>query len=111
MEPGESVTEACAREVWEETGIHVRVGRLIGVYNSPHILVEYPDGNRLQLVMLYFAAESVGGTLRTSEETTDVGYYSRPDIEDMDMSDLNRQRVDDAFAAQAAAFVRDDYTL
>lgn len=111
MEPGESVTEACAREVWEETGIHVRVGRLIGVYNSPHILVEYPDGNRLQLVMLYFAAEPVGGTLRTSEETTDVGYFSRADIEDMDMSDFNRQRVDDAFAAQAAAFVRDDYTL
>lgn len=111
MEPGESVTEACAREVWEETGIHVRVGRLIGVYNSPHILVEYPDGNRLQLVMLYFAAEPIGGTLRTSEETTDVGYFSRVDIEDMNMSDFNRQRVDDAFAAQAAAFVRDDYTL
>ena len=111
MEPGESVTEACAREVWEETGIHVRVGRLIGVYNSPHILVEYPDGNRLQLVMLYFAAESVGGTLRTSEETADVGYFSRADIEDMDMSDFNRQRVDDAFAAQAVAFVRNDYAL
>src|SRR6266508_4839267 len=41
MEPGESVAEACAREVWEETGLHVRVGRLISVYSTPHILLEY----------------------------------------------------------------------
>ena len=57
------------------------------------------------------AFEHAGGTLRTSEETTDVGYFPRADIENMDMSGFNRQRVDDAFAAQAAAFVRDDYTL
>jgi ADP-ribose pyrophosphatase YjhB (NUDIX family) len=111
MEPGESVTEACAREVWEETGIRVRVGRLIGVYNSPHIMVEYPDGNRLQLVMLCFAAEPVGGTLRTSEETTEVGYFARADVENMDMSGFNRQRVDDALADQDVAFVRNHYDL
>ncbi len=111
MEPGESVTEACAREVWEETGIRVRVGRLTGVYNSPHIMVEYPDGNRFQLVMLCFAAEPVGGTLRTSEETTEVGYFSRADVENMDMSGFNRQRIDDALADQEIAFVRNDYDL
>ncbi len=111
MEPGESVTEACAREVGEETGIRVRVGRLIGVYNSPHIMVEYPDGNRFQLVMLCFAAEPVGGTLRTSEETTEVGYFSRADVENMDMSGFNRQRIDDALADQEIAFVRNDYDL
>jgi len=111
MEPGESVTEACAREVMEETGMRVRVGQLVAVYNSPHILLEYPDGNRLQLVVLHFAAEPVGGTLCTSEETTEVGYFSRADIERMDMGGFDRQRIDDAFAAQAAAFVRDDFTL
>src|SRR5579863_4974692 len=56
MEPGESATEACAREVWEETGLRVRVGRLIGVYTTPHLLVEYPDGNRVQLVSFLFEA-------------------------------------------------------
>ena len=111
MEPGESVTEACAREVLEETGVRVRVGQLVAVYNSPHILLEYPDGNRLQLVVLHFAAQPVGGTLCTSEETTEVGYFSRADIERMDMGGFDRQRIGDAFAAQAAAFVRDDFTL
>jgi len=43
------------------------VGQLVAVYNSPHILLEYPDGNRLQLVVLHFAAEPVGWEL-TAEE-------------------------------------------
>jgi hypothetical protein len=29
----------------------------------------------------------------------------------MDVGDFDRQRIDDAFAAQAAAFVRDDFIL
>jgi ADP-ribose pyrophosphatase YjhB (NUDIX family) len=109
MEPGESVTEACAREVLEETGLNVRVGQLIAVYSSPHILAVYPDGNRWQVVILHFAAEPIGGTLSTSDETTEVKYFSRAETEHLDLADLNRHRVDDAYAAQAAAFVRDDY--
>lgn len=35
MEPGESVAEACQREVLEETGVRVNVTHLIGVYNNP----------------------------------------------------------------------------
>lgn len=46
VEAGESVTEACEREMWEETGLRVRVARLLGVYSSPHRLLEYADGIR-----------------------------------------------------------------
>jgi ADP-ribose pyrophosphatase YjhB (NUDIX family) len=109
MEPGETFTEACAREVWEETGLRVRPGRLIAVYTSPHVLAEYPDGNSLQLVVLHFAAESIGGELQTGEETTAVRYVSRKEIERLDMSGFNRQRVEDAFAAQLTPFVREDF--
>ena len=63
MGPGESVTEGCAREVWEETGLRVRVQHLVGVYNNPHILLEYADGNRWLIVAPYFTTlpgEGVG---------------------------------------------------
>ncbi|MBU0495399.1 MAG: NUDIX domain-containing protein [Chloroflexi bacterium] len=106
MEPGESVAEACAREVWEETGVRVRVERLVAVYSTPHKLLEYPDGNRYQLVVLHLAAAPIGGNLKASDETTEVGYFSLVDIESMNIGDFDRQRIADGFAAHAAAFVR-----
>jgi ADP-ribose pyrophosphatase YjhB (NUDIX family) len=111
MDPGESVTEACAREVLEETGVHVSLGRLIAIYASPHVLLEYPDGNRWQLVLLYFAAEPIGGTLNAGDETTEAGYFSRAEAEKMDMSRLNRQRIADAFAPGVDVFIREDMHL
>jgi ADP-ribose pyrophosphatase YjhB (NUDIX family) len=111
MEPGESFTEACTREVLEETGVHVHVGQLVAVYTSPHVLLDYANENRFQLVVLHFAAEPIGGHLRVSDETTDVGYFSREEIEQMEMSGFNRQRVNDGFAAQTATIVRDDFSL
>lgn len=110
MEPGESLTEACAREVWEETGVHIHVTRPVAVYTSPHVLLEYPDGNRLQLVVLHFAAQPAGGILRTSEETTEVGYFELEDFRAMDVGDFDRQRIEDTFAAETATFIRDTVT-
>ena len=67
MEPGESMTEACIREVWEETGLRVEIARLISIYTHPHRILEYSDGNRLQLVVLHFEAILISGTLTITE--------------------------------------------
>jgi len=48
MDPGESVAECCSREVLEDTGLIVHVGRMIGIYSTPHRIMEYADGNRIQ---------------------------------------------------------------
>ena len=106
MDPGESATEACAREVLEETGLVVRVSKLIGIYTTPDFIVEYADGNRIQGIVLSFAAELIGGELCVSDETTEVGYYSVEQMKAMDVMEPNYQRVTDALAGQEAAFVR-----
>jgi 8-oxo-dGTP pyrophosphatase MutT (NUDIX family) len=106
MDPGESAAEACAREVLEETGLVVRVGRLVGVYSSPHRIIEYADGNRRQGLTLSFEAEPIGGELGLSDETTEVGYFSPEQMRAMDVMEPIYERVADAFAGREATFVR-----
>ena len=106
MEVGESAAETCQREVWEETGLHVRIGRLIGIYTNPDRLLEYGDGNRFHLVSFSFEAEVLHGELALSNETTEFGYYSPDEIKQLDLMEHHRERITDAFAAQEAAFIR-----
>jgi ADP-ribose pyrophosphatase YjhB (NUDIX family) len=106
MEAGESVAEACAREVFEETGLQIQVGKLIGVYSDPHRRVDYPDGRRVQSVVLTFEAQPLGGELRLSNETSAYGWFSPAELDALELMDGHRARIADAFANQGAAFVR-----
>lgn len=106
MDVGESAAQACEREMWEETGLRVRVTRLIGIYTSPDLVLEYSDGNRWQLVALSFEAQVIGGELGLSDETTAVGFFTPQEIGALDLMDHHRERIADALAGQTAAFVR-----
>lgn len=106
MEPGESAAEACEREVVEETGLRVTVKKLSGVYTSPDWVVQYNDGPRHQLIAFAFICEVVGGELGLSDETTAFGWYTPGQIESMDLVEHHPQRIADAMANRAEAFVR-----
>ena len=106
MEAGESAVEACIREVEEETGLSVQVKRLVGVYTNPHRLLEYPDGHKFHLVALNFETEVVHGELTTSNETTELGYFSLPEIYGLDMLQVHVERIEDTFKGQPQAFMR-----
>src|SRR5210317_1954772 len=61
VEPGESVAQAAAREVLEETGCEIEVGRLIGVYSHPDLqTVQSSSGECSQFVNLCFEARVTG---------------------------------------------------
>ena len=48
VDPGESVEQGALREVWEETGLQVRVGRLVGVYSDPcNYMITHDPGGRI----------------------------------------------------------------
>lgn len=104
MDPGESAAETCVREVLEETGLDVQVTKLVGVYTSPDIMVEYADGNRIQPVAFSFEAEVVGGELCLSDETTEFGYVAIQELDAIDLMEHHKQRIKDALQNQKAAF-------
>jgi 8-oxo-dGTP pyrophosphatase MutT (NUDIX family) len=106
MEPGENASEACAREVWEETGLRVIIKELLGIYSSPDRVIEYGDGSRYHLVVLNFNAEPVNGVLKLSRETTDYGYFSLEDMSSIDVMENHLERIQDAFAFKAMPFLR-----
>ena len=106
LDPGESVTEACKREVWEETGLHVKVGKLTGVYSSPHQVLEYADGNRYHTIALNFDAEVIGGEMTISDETKEIGYFSIEEIHKIDLMSHHQKRITDALENTLVPFIR-----
>ncbi len=78
VEPGESVLEATRREVREETGYEIDLGRLVGVYSDPkHQVIAYADGRRVQAVNLCFEALAVRqGGPTTPHETLALGFFA-----------------------------------
>lgn len=75
IEIGETPEMAAVREVKEETGLDVSVGRLIGVYTDPDIT--YPNGDRAQSIVIAYELRAVGGGPSCDkEETLELRYFS-----------------------------------
>jgi ADP-ribose pyrophosphatase YjhB (NUDIX family) len=71
VEDAESLEAAAAREAFVETGLQVRLTRLVGMYSQPHW---HHGGHHFAL----FAAEPIGGALRLAVgETIDAGFFDR----------------------------------
>lgn len=104
MEPGESLAQAVAREVLEETGIEVRPLRVVGVYSDPTHIVAYDDGEVRQEFSVCFACEPIGGaSSAASDESDDVRWFTRDDLDEMTVTPAIRRRLNDHFAGLTEA--------
>lgn len=66
VEYGETVEEAAVREANEETGLDIRLEKLVGVYSDP---ARDPRGHTVSVV---FLATPTGGTLRADSDAADA---------------------------------------
>jgi ADP-ribose pyrophosphatase YjhB (NUDIX family) len=109
VEVGESVVEATQREVREETGYEIEVGRLVGVYSDPSVqVIRYADDRRVQAINLCFeavAAEGAPGVPSTPEETLEIGFFDEGALPGPFVP-IHEIRVADALAGAAQASIR-----
>ena len=75
VEYGETLEHACIREAFEETGLKVKVERLLGVYSDPN---RDPRGH---VVSVVFLCRPTGGELREeTDETEGVKTFDKNDL-------------------------------
>jgi ADP-ribose pyrophosphatase YjhB (NUDIX family) len=74
VEPRESPADAAAREVREETGLVVEVGRLLATVPV------------LGYVVHDFAATVTGGVLRAGDDAADARWFSAAEMQELELS-------------------------
>lgn len=74
LEPGESLEEAAAREVWEETGLRVRNFELLGVASGKESVIERGGAKNYYVTAIYRSC-NYSGVLKAGEESLEVGFF------------------------------------
>ena len=80
IEPGETDTEALVREMLEETGLTVEVGRLLGTVQRPGL-----DGAIIDI--RDYAATVTGGTLTASDDAADARWVGAEDLNTLPLTE------------------------
>lgn len=100
LELGETLDEGVRREVLEETGVHVRVERLTGVYKNI----------KRGVVALVFRCTAVDGVPQSTDESRDVQWLNIAEAVSL-MPPTFAVRVEDASLPSAAHRVHDGATV
>jgi NADH pyrophosphatase NudC (nudix superfamily) len=74
MHAGESVEEALRREVHEESGLHVRMGRFLGSFPGSY------GGLQEAIIVLCFTARPEGGSLTPATDVAELCWFAPEDL-------------------------------
>ncbi len=101
VEVGETLEEALKREVREETGMNVVVGKLVAVGNR--IIRDEAGRVQYHYVLLDYLCKVTGGTLVPSSDAADARWVALDEIHEMDLPEPVREIL-----KKAEARIRDD---
>ncbi len=99
VEVGEKLSEACARETEEETGLKVEVLELINVFD----MIDRDESRKVKYhyVLVDFLVKPVGGEERLSNEITEMIWATRDEAMKMDMTRTAKRAIDELFGSGA----------
>ncbi|MFC3892299.1 NUDIX hydrolase [Lentzea rhizosphaerae] len=101
---GETIGQTVIREVKEETGIDVEPTNIIGVYSDPKHVIAYTDGEVRQQFSICFRARPTGGELRTSNESSEVHWVNRGELDALNIHPSIRLRIEHGFAERSKPY-------
>jgi 8-oxo-dGTP diphosphatase len=90
----ESIAEAAARELQEETGLRVQVENQFRAYE----IVNRPSEHR---IIIYSWAKVTGGALKACDDLSAVRFFSSEELGDVQLTPLVRTVLQDAGLLQA----------
>lgn len=84
VELGETLQQAAEREVCEETGLTIKAGKPVHVFDY----IERDDRGaiRFHYVIVDVVADYVSGTITPADDAADAGWFSAEELEGMDIS-------------------------
>lgn len=91
---GERIEETVVREISEETGLHVEVTGLVGIYTDPRCIIAYSDGEVRQEFSLSFRCQLLGGVLQNDSESHELRWVAPDEIDALPMHVAMRLRID-----------------
>jgi ADP-ribose pyrophosphatase YjhB (NUDIX family) len=83
VDQGETLQEAAVREVKEETGIEIKLTQFLGLEQNVH----------KQILIVLFEGRKIGGQLKKSNETLDVGFFSQERASAMMIRTIYTERI------------------
>lgn len=103
IEPRETPSDAAVREMWEETGLVVDLTRIIGVFGGDRCASTYRNGDEVSWMSTVFGADVIGGLpAPDGEETLELRYFERGEIDAVRCKPHVRMVVDAGYAASVA---------
>jgi ADP-ribose pyrophosphatase YjhB (NUDIX family) len=101
---GERSEEAALREMREETGLEVRLRRVVDVVD---VFWRSERGELLEhFVIVDFEAEVIGGELRPADDALDARWFSPEELKGLEMTESTRRFLEEHFLGRAEG-VRD----
>jgi 8-oxo-dGTP diphosphatase len=99
LEVGETLLEGVRRELLEETGIEVRVGELVDVFER--INLDGDGKTRYHFVVLDYLCEAMSGETRAGSDVTDVAWAAPMELANYSLSETATRVILKAFQMAA----------
>lgn len=86
LELEETLEEAAARELKEETNLQAENFKLLNVFSGRDVYFKYPNGDELYSVIALYLAENVTGNLKiTDGESRKLSYFSINELPELEI--------------------------